>query len=103
MNIPEPKQISIEDMDIGLNFKIITFLFLPHQLEKFDEVVDLIEKDTEAIGIADIKYYDKLRDTIKQVKDIEDIRAVGMIISRMCDIVKEYYNEQMSKNTIEKI
>lgn len=94
LNIPEPERIPIEDLDVGLDFKIITFLFLPSQLEKFDVITDLIEKDTKLIGIAEMEQYEKLRETMKQLKQVEDIRAVGMIISRMCDIVIEHYKKE---------
>ena len=87
----EPVQLPIIDTEI--DFRQITFLFLSHQLDKFDEVTNTIQKNTDMIGIADLTQYDKLKTAIHLVRETEDIRAVGMIISRMCDIVQEYYNE----------
>ena len=93
-DLPEPANIKIEDMALGIKFKTISFFFLPSQLEKFDAVETLISKDTNMVGIAPLEYYEKLRDTIRKVKDIEDIRSIGMIISKMCDIALEYYENK---------
>lgn len=86
--------LKIGDMGMGIEFKSISFFFLPSQLERFDEVTTLITNDTSTVGIAQLEYYEKLREAINKVKDIDDIRSVGMIISKMCEITLEYYADK---------
>lgn len=94
LNIPNPEKIDIGDLDVGLNFKIITFLFLPYQLDDFHQVIDLIDGDSEMVGVAGIEQYEKLRDMIRKTKEIDDIRAIGMTLSRMSDIVIGFYQQK---------
>lgn len=88
------ESVSVGDIETDIKFKQISFLFLSHQLEAFDEVTNEIDKDTEMVGIADLEQYEKVKAAIHKVREVDDIRAVGMIMSRMCDIVMEYYDER---------
>jgi hypothetical protein len=88
------EQVKIGDIETDIQFKQISFLFLAHQLEAFDDAANEIDKDTEMVGIADLEQYEKVKEAIHKVREVDDIRAVGMIMSRMCDIVMEYYDER---------
>lgn len=92
--------VQIGDIETDIQFKQISFLFLAHQLDAFDEVVSEIDTDTAMIGIADLKQYEKAKEAIQRVREVDDIRAVGMIISKMCDIVMEYYNERDNSGSV---
>jgi len=97
---PKLESVTIGDIETDIEFKQISFLFLAHQLESFDDAANEIEKDTEMVGIADLEKYEQIKEAIHRVREIDDIRAVGMIISRMSDIVKEYYDERDEDRTM---
>lgn len=86
--------INIGDIGTDLTFRQISFLFLPHQLEKFEDVFDTIERDTELVCVSKLDYYDKFKVALLKIRECEDIRSVGMILSKMCDITKEYYEKK---------
>jgi len=89
--------IDIGDIETDINFRMATFLFLPHQLEKFEDVISVIDPDSELIAISELTYFDKFRETLTTTREHEDIRSVGMILSKMCDIVLDYYaNEEVN-------
>jgi len=92
----EPKldSVSVGDLETDIQFKQISFLFLSHQLESFDDAANEIDKDTEMVGIAELEQYEQIKEAIHKVREVEDIRAVGMIMSRMSEIVLEYYHER---------
>ena len=85
--------IDIGDIETDINFRMATFLFLPHQLEKFDEMISLIDPDTKLVGISELSYFEKFKETLTKTRECEDIRSLGMILSKMCDIVLEHYAE----------
>jgi hypothetical protein len=100
LDIPKPDSIPITDLlGSDLDHRTMMFVFLHHQHENFEKVIELISKDVDEVGVADIIHFDKFRDTLKQVKDIENVRAVGMVISKMCDIVIEHYRELNQEKT----
>lgn len=86
--------INIGDIGTDLNFRQISFLFLPHQLDKFEEALDAIEPDAELVGISELTYFDKFKAALLKTRECEDIRSVGMILSKMCDIVQDYYKKR---------
>lgn len=86
--------INIGDIETDINFRMVLFLFLPHQLDKFEEVISIIDPDAELIAISELSYFEKFKDTLTKTREYEDIRSVGMILSKMCDIVLQHYKEQ---------
>ena len=77
------------------------FTFLPHQLENFDDVVEAISTEIDVVDVSEIAHFEKFKDTLNKVKDIDDVRAVGMVISKMCDIVLEHYKDIMEERVDE--
>ena len=92
--------ITIGDIETDINFRIVSFLFLPHQLEKFEEVISIIDPDSELIAISELTYFENFKQTLTKIRECEDIRSVGMIISKMCDIVLDYYAKQKKEENI---
>jgi hypothetical protein len=81
------------------------FTFLPHQYDNFEKVTESVSKEVDVIGISDIAHFDKFKDVLKKVKEFENIISVGMIISKMCDIVNAHYTQlesEISDETSEK-
>lgn len=91
LEIPVPPSISIGDIGTDVQFKQVSFVFLDHQLQKFDEAIESIQKDTTMVGVCDLAQFEKFKAAVTKVRDIDDIRAVGMILSKMCDIVLAHY------------
>lgn len=91
LNIPAPPSIEIGDINTEVTFRHISFAFLDPQLEKFNEVAELISKDAALVGAAEMQHFEKFKATVQKVREIDDIRAVGMIISKMCDIALDNY------------
>ena len=86
--------INIGDIETDINFRMATFLFLPHQLDKFEEVISIIDPDAELVAISELSYFEKFKETLTKTREHEDIRSVGMILSKMCDIVLAHYAER---------
>jgi hypothetical protein len=91
LDIQEPDRISIDNITTEVPFRKIAFLFLDHQLESFKEASEEIEKDTTLVGAIPMEHYEKFREAIQTVATEAEIVSVGMIISKMCDIVIDHY------------
>ncbi len=98
LEIPVPESIPITDiLAVGAEFRTIMFTFLPHQYDNFEKVTQSISKEVDVIGVSDIAHFDKFKDVLKKVKEFENIISVGMIISKMCDIVNDHYTRLESE------
>jgi hypothetical protein len=98
--------VPIQSVGVDFQTRIISFAFLPSKFEDFEELCKRINKDTETVGVIDIETFEKFRDTISRVSNIEDIRSIGSIISRMVDLTNDQLdhverdNEQTNENQI---
>ncbi|MCK4815125.1 ParB-like nuclease domain-containing protein [bacterium] len=108
LEIPQPEKIPVTNiLAAETNYRTVMFMFLPHQQEKFDKMVNLISKEVDLLGVADIEHFEEFKDTVQKVKETDTIISVGMIISRMCEIVNKHYEdtdeeqEDSSKEEIE--
>ena len=81
--------IDMEALQLKMDFKTMSFIFLPHQLDGFIDTMGMLEKDMVGV-IADEKY-DKVVETLRKISDNENIRNVSAVLGKMCDIVNEYY------------
>lgn len=97
LDIPVPPPIEIGDLGVNVDFKTVTFVFLDHQMQQFNEVIEAISKDTALVGVSDMEQFDKFKAAVQKVRQVEDIRAVGMILSRMSEIVLEHYRAEEEK------
>lgn len=100
LDIPEPEKYSIDNITTDVEFRDITCMFLPHQLEKFEQVQELIESDStlykkmDMIAVADHRDWAKFKEALAKTTHNENIVAAGMVISKMCDIVLDHYQQR---------
>ena len=91
-----PEQLKVEapepivDVDIDLDFRTVTLLFLPTGVEDFRTVIDRLTGDEEMVALCDMEILPKFRLAAQGIIERENIRALGSVVSRMCDIVLEY-------------
>ena len=80
-----------------LEFQTIHLLFLPSQLEKWDRVLDVLTGDEKEICIIPQEQFEQFKKTVAEVKGVNNIRSIGMALSKMCDIVDEYNSNTKPK------
>lgn len=87
----ELKSISTEAISLDFTFKTIQFVFLPTSYEK---VLSTFKSVAEVVGIADIKQYEPFVKILKKTSKTEDIRNIGAILVKICEIVNEYLQDK---------
>ena len=75
---------------IDLDIELINVLFLRRQYDRWQEALALIQEDAK-LYIADKETWDEFAAAVRTVAANEDVKAIGAILSRMVDIVLEYY------------
>jgi len=97
LEIEFPDHVPITDiMASNMDSMTLMFVFLKHQQANFEDVIteislDAISKKIDEVDVIEMEYFEKFKRALTDVKDIDDIRAIGMVISKMCDIVLEHY------------
>jgi hypothetical protein len=93
----DPQVLSIEPVDTipltqintGIDFKSVALLFLPSQIDQFDDVIARLDGKEEGVYVAHIDLFERFKDAVSKTKDLNNIKSVSMAVSRMCDIVEE--------------
>lgn len=86
----EMPSLQADDITFDFDYEMLQILFLPKQKEKFDEVLNLLEKDA-GVYVADKADFTRLRDAMVDVSKRENIRNASAIMARMIDIVEQHY------------
>lgn len=84
------RNVKVDDIALDFEFRTLKVIFLSHQINKFDAVINEIQAD-DKVYLAPMEEFEKLSATIREVSGREDIRNAASILDRMCEIVKNYY------------
>ena len=90
--------VKIESIGVDFTTRLISFAFLPHKFDQFEELLKRIPKNTNTVGVLDIETFDKFKDVITKVGEIEDIRSIGSIMSKIIDITNSALDQQEREN-----
>jgi ParB-like nuclease family protein len=73
------------------DWRMLTFLFLPHQVEELRETVDALEKRQDLIGVAAIEQFSDFVRALTEYGRAHDVRAIGTTIGVLTRIARERY------------
>jgi len=91
--LEKAKKVSNEDIQVMLNFEMVQLMFMPHQMEKFEQMVELIDKDA-SVGVVEMKSFNKFKKAVSKIIKEEDIRNVSSVVTRMVEITLDFYREK---------
>lgn len=89
-SLPNPP---LFDVAVDLSFRHVLLLFLPSGMEDFKAVLHLLSGEEQMIALCDIDLLPKFREAVTRVSKVHDIRAIGAVVSKMCDVVLERVEE----------
>jgi hypothetical protein len=77
--------------DAGLEFEEVVLLFMPHEIERVDEVVaKLREYSGMAVYAADMADWERFWETLLRFKEVRNIQNSATAILAMVDLVSEW-------------
>jgi len=83
------RNVSVEDISLDFDYKVVKLMFLSSQMQKFDVVLDEIQ-DEDEVYMTKLEEFEPFAKTIRDLSKREDIRNVASLIERMCEITQEY-------------
>lgn len=89
--------VNLSEVNIDFEFEQINILFLSSGVKKFETALDKIQLGNK-IKIAQFKEFDQFKEAIKRVTNKDDIRSIAAIITKMSEIVIEYYEGKEKKD-----
>lgn len=93
----DPPGVDIDSLALSIDWRIVTFAFLPAQMEKFKEVADEIP-ESDFVGVVNQELFEDLKNTLIQLKKAEDIRSIGALVGRMLEITDDHLKTLKQKS-----
>lgn len=93
LELPELPNTDLAELDVGMESQHLSLFFLPHQLKKFDKLIERLNGDETHVLLASIEDWEKFRTAILEVMDTCEVRSLGTSISKMCDLALERLKE----------
>ena len=85
--------VKIDDVFVPFDWHYVAFAFLPHQVERFEELCRRIASDADLICAVPEDVFQAFSQTARRLGIAEDIRNVGTVIARMVQVTTEYLDE----------
>lgn len=83
---------AIDELGVDLDYEVVNLAFLGKQKKRFDDVCKLIAADKTVCAVP-LDQFAAFKEAIHKVRKIEDIRSIGAIVYKMCEIVKGHYKK----------
>lgn len=81
---------SLQPISVDFEGKTVVLTFLPSQIEDFLSACNTIPRDAALVNVLPMETYEKFQQTMKSLGHACDIRSLGAILSKMCDIAQEF-------------
>ena len=98
VDLPEPEKVPLLDITPDFDFKHVSLVFLPSQMQKFDSVLDRLNIDAQGVYAVPVEQFEKFKNALNTTRDIHNIKSVGMAVNKMCEIVEEYLKNDTKKD-----
>ncbi len=83
------------NLEVKFDWKNLLLLFLPHQIEDFDKLVDATTKlSPDYIGVADIEQYKLFLETLAKYQFFADVKNAGTAVHAMVKHALDAMNEK---------
>jgi len=83
----------LDTVKVNYETRVVTFMFLPIQAEQLDEVCERVPPAVDEIFLMPDTLVEKFERTMQGLGKRCDIRSMGAIVSKMCDIAEEWLEE----------
>jgi len=85
--------VSLDEVKVDLDHEVLNIVFLSTEKQKFDDVLTLIEKKA-AIIVEKLDSLEAFKVAMRRIASEADIRNISAILSKMSDIIIEYYDNK---------
>ena len=98
---PATEVPKLDTVKVNYETRVVTFMFLPTQADQFDEVCDRIPQSVDDVALLPLDLVSKFEETMQQLGKRCDIRAMGAVVSKMCDLALEWIEEHPEEEKAE--
>ena len=68
-----------------MDWRTVTFVFLPHQLREFTALLDMLPS-SDLVGVADVESFDPFVSAAQRFGRLKDIRSIGLIVAELTSL-----------------
>lgn len=86
------------ELGLDIEWKVLALVFTPAIMESVDRLeawtASRIPKDTDVVGVCSNDILARVRQVMLNVAKVEDVRSLGSVFARMCEICEAHIAEQ---------
>ena len=88
--VEEFKRISVSDVNVEMDIQQIQLMFFKYEKACFEKLANYLEEKDEVYA-AELKEFEKVKKAIRETGKEYNIRAVGTIMARLCELCLARY------------
>jgi preprotein translocase subunit SecD len=93
--------VQIPSIDLTLDYRTVTILFLPHQHETFERALEqassTLTSDLERLHVSQREVFDEFRTALDKVRRNYDVRSSGAALAQMARVTLEAMGEDVEE------
>ena len=92
-DVKQLETVDLTNIAVDFPWKVISFVFLPKQLEQFEQCAQWVDRKSELVGVCDAAIFERFCNAAMDLGRYENIKSVGAIVARMTEIAYDYLKE----------
>lgn len=97
LGLDDKTPYDLDNVQVDFPWRVVTFSFLPNNLAKLEDLVAAVPKDSDLVGVAPFELFERFRNALIEIGRTENIKMVGAIVLRMCELVEAYLKKETKK------
>lgn len=89
MPIPDAPKVDMSTPNTDFDWRVVTFVFLPRQMESFKELIAELEGRQDEVGVAQVELFPDFAKACATYSRIKEIRSVGTTIAVLTRIARD--------------
>lgn len=89
MPIPDGPQVEIGNPNTDFDWRVVSLVFLPHQLDSFNALLDQLEGRQDQIGVAPVELFAEFAKACATYSRLKEIRSVGTTLAVLTRIAND--------------
>lgn len=90
----ELPSVNVPELDLKMDYRAVAILFLRHEKERFDRVVEAVSQMDRDLYLADMAAFEPFRAAVKRVMSEYEVKAASTAVVKMSEIVMESLGQE---------
>jgi ParB-like chromosome segregation protein Spo0J len=92
--LPDADDVAVGLPAAAFDWRVVTLSFLPHQLERLEELVEAIDGQSQFVGVVPVELFERFVVAVQRYGFSQNVRAMGTTVAMLTELALEKLAEE---------